>query len=84
MIKDWTHVSRIRCIPKMESLGPQVAHPGFVPTVGRNCYDVTSTSVIVSNHVCMPMTMVSDKISNPIWMAGLVDRLAREGNTQRA
>jgi hypothetical protein len=57
MIKDWTHVSRIRCIPKMESLGPQVAHPGFVPTVGRNCYDVTSTSVIVSNHVCMPMTM---------------------------
>jgi hypothetical protein len=47
-------------------------------------YGVTSPRIIVSDHVCVPVTMVSDKISNPIWMAGLVDRLAREGNTQRA
>ena len=47
-------------------------------------YGVASPRIIVSNHVCVPVTMVPDKISNPIWMAGLVDRLAGEGDTQWA
>jgi hypothetical protein len=40
--------------------------PGHL--VGINtCHGVTSASVIVRNHVRVPVTMVSEEVSDPIW-----------------
>ena len=46
-------------------------------------YGVISASVVVGNHVCVPVPVVPNEISNPIRMTGFIDGLAREGNAQR-
>ena len=69
--------------------------PSRLPSNGREKFSghlvgvnpghgVTSAGVVVSNHVCMPVPVVPDEISNPIWMAGFIDGLAGERDTQWA
>jgi hypothetical protein len=53
--------------------------------VGVNTrYGITSAGVVISNHVCMPVPVVSDEISNPIWMAWFTDGLSGESHAQWA
>jgi hypothetical protein len=52
--------------------------------VGVNpIHGVAATSVIVGNHVCVPVPVISKEVPDPIWLARFVDGLAREGNPQR-
>jgi hypothetical protein len=56
--------------------------PGHL--VGINTrHSVTSTSVIVSNYVRVPVTMISDEVSNPVGKSRLIDRLTRERDPKR-
>jgi hypothetical protein len=51
----------------------------------RNTLDgVASPSVIVSDHVCVPVTIVPNEISEPVGQAGLSDRLAGKSNPKWA
>lgn len=51
----------------------------------RNTLDgVASPSVIVSDHVCMPMPVVPNEISEPVGLTGISDRLAGKSNPEWA
>jgi hypothetical protein len=52
--------------------------------VGVNSiHGVATTSVIVGNHVCVPVPVISNEVSNPIWLARFINGLAGEGNPKR-
>lgn len=51
----------------------------------RNTLDsVASPSIIVSDHICVPMRVVPNEISEPVGLAGLSDRLAGKSNPEWA
>jgi hypothetical protein len=51
--------------------------------VGINpSHGVAATSIIIGNHVCVPVPVISNEIPDPIWLARFINGLAGEGNPQ--
>jgi len=88
-IRRRTYVYGERCILTEERIAGRPGGPSRLPSNGGKkfrghlagvdpCHCIPSARIIVCDHIGVAVSMVPNKISNPIWETGFVHRLAGE------